>query len=358
MKEFFKKEWQLFLNDMKDLGELIIAPFEKNPLMLSEAPKTEKKEGFFAKECRLFLEDMQAWGEMILSVFDTKPLMLDSAENVSKNKETKKGFFRNEWDLFKADIGSANKTLENIFKKNAPDELEFVADSYVKDEVDYKVETYLGEPILELKENECGEKTQHEVLREYASFFKPYTGDSEMCQVAFKKYYDRHALKMAINEFPVEQARIIQNNVDLFIKGQEEFGEGGQFIDSRVDAVFEKAGINQINKVVGILSDNVSNGKNIQGERIFAEAISHMVENGIKMDNNSDLISPVKKSLEVKLEQVHELLRSHDDWNDEYQALLSQERKYLYALNRIEQYETELRISEFESKLNELDVIV
>ena len=80
--------------------------------------------------------------------------------------------------------------------------------------------------------------------------------------------------------------------------------------------------------------------------------------NGIKLDKTADLVSRVKKSLEAKLEDVHASLRTHEDWNEEYQALLSQERKYLYALNRIEQYETEERIAEFESKLNELDVVV
>ena len=41
--------------------------------------------------------------------------------------------------------------------------------------------------------------------------------------------------------------------------------------------------------------------------------------------------------MEEKLNDVHSNLRNHEDWNEEYQALLSQERKYLYALNRIEQ---------------------
>ena len=66
----------------------------------------------------------------------------------------------------------------------------------------------------------------------------------------------------------------------------------------------------------------------------------------------------ITNNIEAKLDEVHNSLRAHDDWNDDYQALLSQERKYLYALNRIEQYETEERIAEFESKLNELDVVV
>lgn len=358
MKEFFKNEWKLFLQDMQDLGEMFAAPFDDDPLlMLNAAPveKKERKEGFWARECRLFLEDMQAWGEMILSVFEEQPLMLDSAEP----KQEKVGFFKNEWELFKTDIDNANRALENLFGKNTEEPVyEMAAPEFVKDEIDFKVETFLGEPIAELKENACGDKTQHEVLRDYASFFKPYTENPEMCQVAFKKYYDRHALKMAVNEFPVEQVRIIQNNVDLFIKGQEEFGEGGQFIDSRVDTIFDKAGIDQVNKLVGILSDNAPEGKNTQGERLFAEAVNYMVDNGIKLDKTADLVTPVKKSLEAKLEDVHASLRTHEDWNEEYQALLSQERKYLYALNRIEQYETEQRISEFESKLNELDVIV
>lgn len=359
MKEFFKNEWRLFLRDMQDLGEMISAPFEKEPMLMLDSAKEakpEKKEGFFARECRLFLEDMQCWGEMILSVFEEQPLMLDSTEN--KVKEQKVGFFKNEWQLFKQDIGNANKTLGTLFDKNQDLEMEVAAPAFVKDEIDYKLETFLGEPIAELKESACGDKTQHEVLREYASFFKPYTENSEMCQVAFKKYYDRHALKMAVNDFPLEQARIIQNNVDLFIKGQEEFGEGGQFIDSRVDSIFEKVGIDKVNKLVGILSDNAPEGKNTQGERLFAEAVNYMIDNGIKLDKTADIVAPVKKSLEAKLEDVHAALRTHEDWNEEYQALLSQERKYLYALNRIEQYETEQRISEFESKLNELDVIV
>ena len=82
-----------------------------------------------------------------------------------------------------------------------------------------------------------------------------------------------------------------------------------------------------------------------------------MVDNGIKVDKATPLIEPVKHVLEDKLNEVHDSLRSHEDWNEEYQNLLSQERKYLYALNRIEQYETEQRISEFEQKINDLETI-
>lgn len=278
-----------------------------------------------------------------------------------------KEFLKNEWQLFLQDMESIGNAVLSFFSRKeeplmiaaAPEAVEEpVVQEYVPDEVDYKVETYFGESICELKESFCGDRTQHEVLRDYAQFFKPYGENAEMCQTAFKKYYDRHALKMAVSEFPVEQARIIQNNVDLFIEGQEVFGDNGQFIDSRVDGIFEKVGMEKVSKMVSILGEADDNGINYQGERTFAEAICHMVDNGIKVAKDGDLVSPVRKALEEKLNSVHASLRSHEDWNDDYQALLSQERKYLYALNRIEQYETEERIAEFESKLNELDVVV
>jgi len=367
MKGFFERQWDLFLKDMQEIGEFFLDAFGANEKLMLGTPKEvdicetcEPKEGFFKREWRLFLEDMQDWGDMILSAFETEDNVKLAAPSEVK-VEAEPGFFRREWDLFKADLDNANAALENLFgieKKNDVVFEQAAEPVYLKDEVDLKLESFLGEPIDELKENACGDKTQHEVLREYATFFKPYSENPEMCQAAFKKYYDRHALKMAVNEFPVEQARIIQNNVDIFIRDQEMFGEGGQFIDSRVDTVFEKAGMDEVNKMVGILSDTLTDGKNLQGERLFAEAVSHMVDNGIKVGKDRSLVAPVKKSLEAKLDEVHNSLRAHDDWNEDYQALLSQERKYLYALNRIEQYETEQRISEFESKLNELDVIV
>ncbi len=364
MKGFFKRQWDLFLNDMEEVGNFFLDAFGANETLMLGAPKetAEPKEGFFKREWNLFLQDMQDWGEMIMAAFEGEDELLLGAPKEAKVEEASKpGFFKREWDLFKTDLDNANTALENLFgyNKEAHSEPEMASEPvYLKDDVDMKLESFLGEPIDELRENACGDKTQHEVLREYATFFKPYTENPEMCQAAFRKYYDRHALKMAVNDFPVEQARIIQNNVDVFIRGQEIFGEGGQFVDSRVDTVFEKAGIDNVNKMVGILSDTVTDGKNLQGERLFAEAVSYMVDNGIKVGKDGGLVEPVKKSLEAKLDEVHNDLRSHDDWNEDYQALLSQERKYLYALNRIEQYETEQRISEFESKLNDLDVIV
>ena len=223
-----------------------------------------------------------------------------------------------------------------------------------------KVETFLGEPINELKESACGDRTQHEVLRDYAEFFKPYAENPEMCQTAFRKYYDRHALKMAVSELPVEQVRIVQNNVDIFIKGQESFGE--PFVDSRVDTIFEKAGIDEVNKVVGIIGDCDTEGKALKGERLFAEAISYMVDHGIRVAKDGDLINPIRKAIEAKHDEVHNAMRSFEDVGPEYQDLLAKERAYLDALNRIEQYETEKRIAAFEAKMsdevNGLDVIL
>lgn len=364
MEGFFKREWKAFLNDMQELGEVFIRPESDT------ASCEPKQDGFFKREWKAFLDDMRSLGEMVIAAFEDDPVLKLCAPKEEKvldvDNAEKVGFFRNEWNLFKQDIAQADAELSQMFgfqKKNlayeeAVPQATFEEPAYVKDEVDIKLETYLEEPVDELMENSCGDKTQHDVLREYATFFKPYSEQPEMCQVAFKKYYDRHALKMAVNEFPVEQARIIQNNVDVFIKGQEIFGEGGQFIDSRVDGIFDKVGISEVNKMVGILSDAVTDGKNLQGERILAEIMSYMVDNGIKVEKNGTLLAPVKKALEAKLDNVHDALREHEDWNEDYQTLLSQERKYLYALNRIEQYETEQRIAEFESKLNELDVVV
>jgi hypothetical protein len=289
-------------------------------------------------------------------------------------------FWKNEWNLFLSDLGGVKDVFSKIFGKkqeylmlssdfskenesvNLEEQLQSeqvspVIEKYELDGIDHKVTAYFGENVDDLKQNVIGEKTQHEVLREYAQFFKPYSLEQEMCNSAFRKYYDRHALKIATEQLPLEQARIVQNNVDLFITGQEVFGSGGQFIDSRVDTIFDKVGIDEINKMVNILHDNTEEGVNLQGERLFAEVVTHMVDNGIKVNKNNQLMEPVKLVLEEKLNDVHSNLKSHEDWNDEYQALLSQERKYLYALNRIEQYETELRISEFEEKLNNIEIM-
>lgn len=286
---------------------------------------------FWKNEWKLFLEDMSSFKNAFVRIFGGKQDYLMLQEGVTEQEA---------------------ETVTTGIQQAEP-----VVPAYEPDGIDHKVTAYFGENVEELRQNVSGEKTQHDVLREYAQFFKPYAESQEMCNSAFRKYYDRHALKIATEELPIEQARIIQNNVDLFIKGQEVFGDNGQFIDSRVDTIFDKIGIDQVNKVVNILHDNTEGGVNAQGERLFAEVITYMVDNGIKIEKEASVVNSVKLVLEEKLNDVHSSLRSHEDWNDEYQALLSQERKYLYALNRIEQYETEQRISEFEDKLNDMDAI-
>lgn len=298
---------------------------------------------FWKNEWKLFLEDISSVKNGFLKIFGLKQdyLMLES----SNEQEEQYGVGMQEEVLQQGELQEQAMPQEQVVLKYEPDA------------IDHKVTAYFGESIEELRQNVSGDKTQHEVLREYAQFFKPYSEEQEMCNSAFRKYYDRHALRFATEELPVEQARIVQNNVDLFIKGQEVFGENGQFIDSRVDTLFEKMGMEQVNKIVDILHDNADQGVNTQGERLFAEVITHMVDNGIKLNKAGDVMEPIKLVLEEKLNDVHADLRNHEDWNEEYQALLSQERKYLYALNRIEQYETEKRISEFEEKLNDLEAI-
>lgn len=298
---------------------------------------------FWKNEWKLFLEDISSVKNGFLKIFGLKKdyLMLDS----SSDQDEQYG------------IGMQEDVLQQPELQEQAVQLEQPVFKYEPDAIDHKVTAYFGESIEELRQNVSGDRTQHEVLREYAQFFKPYSEEQEMCNSAFRKYYDRHALKFATEELPIEQARIVQNNVDLFIKGQEVFGENGQFIDSRVDTLFEKMGMEQVNKIVDILHDNADQGINTQGERLFAEVVTHMVDNGIKINKAGDVMEPIKLVLEEKLNDVHADLRNHEDWNEEYQALLSQERKYLYALNRIEQYETEKRISEFEEKLNDLEAI-
>lgn len=277
-------------------------------------------------------------------------------------------FWKNEWELFLEDLNSIKNVVKRMFgaRENllmldtAVKQDEAIVEEekqvYENDAVDHKVTAYFGEDIEAVRQNTSGDKTQHEVLREYARYFKPYVQSHEMCNNAFRKYYDRHALEIATNEITVEQLRIVQNNVDIFIGGQEVFGDNGQFIDSRVDSIFQKVGSDQINRMVNILHDNADDSINFQGERLFAEAVHYMVDNGIKIEKDGNLIEPMKTVLEDKLNDVHSNLRNHEDWNDEYQQLLSDERKYLYALNRIEQFETEQKISEFEAKLNDISL--
>ena len=332
MLEFWKNEWKLFLEDIDSLKNTFAKIFgrKKDYLMLKSGTQED--------------------GEVLPQEEPAQTSSI-SLENVSSEVSLDSANGLNAGGVFAQDNGVFSELSQ------VADNTQVEQPTYQLDGIDHKVTAYFGENIDELRVNMSGDKTQHEVLREYAQYFKPYSEAQDMCNSAFRKYYDRHALKIATEELPIEQARIIQNNVDLFIKGQEVFGENGQFIDSRVDTIFDRIGIDQVNKVVDILHDNTDDGVNVQGERLFAEVITYMVDNGIKVEKGANVLEPIKNVLEEKLDDVHNNLKNHEDWNEEYQSLLSQERKYLYALNRIEQYETEQRISEFEEKLNEIESV-
>lgn len=333
MFEFWKNEWKLFLEDIDAVKNAFSRIFgRKQDYLMLKSGKPEEGES-------LSSEDSSVPASSVTLENVSSEVTLDSMEGASEG-------------------GVFAQPANAVFAEMAPAvDTQVSQPSYQLDGIDHKVTAYFGENIDELRVNMSGDKTQHEVLREYAQYFKPYSEAQDMCNSAFRKYYDRHALKIATEELPVQQARIIQNNVDLFIKGQEVFGENGQFIDSRVDTIFDRMGIDQVNKVVGILHDNTDEGVNVQGERLFAEVVTYMVDNGIKVEKGADVLEPIKSVLEEKLDDVHNNLKNHEDWNEEYQSLLSQERKYLYALNRIEQYETEQRISEFEEKLNDIESV-
>ena len=332
MLEFWKNEWKLFLEDIDSLKNTFAKIFgrKKDYLMLKSGTQED--------------------GEVLPQEEPAQTSSI-SLENVSSEVSLDSANGLNAGGVFAQDNGVFSELSQ------VADNTQVEQPTYQLDGIDHKVTAYFGENIDELRVNMSGDKTQHEVLREYAQYFKPYSEAQDMCNSAFRKYYDRHALKIATEELPIEQARIIQNNVDLFIKGQEVFGENGQFIDSRVDTIFERIGIDQVNKVVDILHDNTDDGVNVQGERLFAEVITYMVDNGIKVEKGANVLEPIKNVLEEKLDDVHNNLKNHEDWNEEYQSLLSQERKYLYALNRIEQYKTDQRIYEFEEKLNEIESV-
>lgn len=286
-------------------------------------------------------------------------------------------FFKNEWEMFLGEMDSFKNTLKNLFGGNENPlmlmetniaeeavedqkfELEQIEEvkeevKYVFDDVDHKLSAYFGENIEDVRQNISGDKTQHEVLREYATYFKPYSSNYNMCNCAFKKYYDDKCLEIASGTIPVEQIRIFQNNMDIFTAGQEMFGENEQFIDSRVVDVFEKLDTETINKVTNILNHSSDEEVNVQGERLFAEVVSYMVDNKIRMNKENNILEPVKMVLEEKLSETNTSLRVDDNWDENYQQLLSDYRKYGCALDRIEQYERELKVNEYEETLNNL----
>lgn len=81
MKEFWKNEWNLFLEDMRELGEFCLQPIEitlwgKSDLMLK--PSVEEVEakveagavGFWQNEWNLFKQDLQNARDFLMQPVD------------------------------------------------------------------------------------------------------------------------------------------------------------------------------------------------------------------------------------------------------------------------------------------------
>lgn len=78
MLEFFKNEWNLFLNDMQELGEFCLQPIEITGI-------TGRSKNAMLKPT---VEEVEAKAEL---------------EEV--------GFWKNEWNLFKQDLSNAKEFL-------------------------------------------------------------------------------------------------------------------------------------------------------------------------------------------------------------------------------------------------------
>ena len=132
MKDFWKNEWNLFLNDMQELGEFFMQPVtfgrSNQAQMLRPTAQevqfkaqTDNNQGFWSREWNAFLMDMQNVGEFFLQPveFTSKPtqeardIFADSNEmNIGvKNEAASVGFWTNEWNLFKQDLRNAKDFL-------------------------------------------------------------------------------------------------------------------------------------------------------------------------------------------------------------------------------------------------------
>lgn len=135
MKEFWKNEWNLFLNDMQELGEFFLQPVEITGIPGKSKPKmlrptveetkikaeAETQQGFWSREWNAFLMDMQNIGEFFLQPVEftnksTEEInvsanSLNELNTGIKNEASQIGFWQNEWNLFKEDLRSAKDFL-------------------------------------------------------------------------------------------------------------------------------------------------------------------------------------------------------------------------------------------------------
>lgn len=130
MKGFWANEWDLFLNDMKELGEFFLQPVEitgipgkTNTQMLK--PTVEEisqkasvpNQSFWSREWNAFMTDMENVGDFFLQPVEftsttKQEVKLDPMVNTEVRAEAASiGFWANEWNLFKDDLRNAKDFL-------------------------------------------------------------------------------------------------------------------------------------------------------------------------------------------------------------------------------------------------------
>ena len=82
MKEFWKNEWQLFLNDMPELGEfclqqdeITVVPWKKSAALKPSVEEIEQKcdqVGFWQNEWNLFKQDLQNAKDFLMQPVEFK----------------------------------------------------------------------------------------------------------------------------------------------------------------------------------------------------------------------------------------------------------------------------------------------
>lgn len=126
MKGFWSNEWNLFLQDMQELGKFFLQPVEitmpgkSKPQMLKptvEETKSKANEGgFWSNEWNSFLNDMESIGDFCMQPVEitmpgqNKPVM-NSCDSINVENQASQGFWSNEWDLFKQDLRDAKEFL-------------------------------------------------------------------------------------------------------------------------------------------------------------------------------------------------------------------------------------------------------
>lgn len=124
MKEFWKNEWNLFLQDMQELGDFFLQPIEitmpgkaRSQMLKPTVEETKAKAnegGFWSREWNSFLNDMDSIGNFCMQPVEitmpgqNKPVF--EAESV-QNQASQNGFWSNEWNLFKEDLRNAKEFL-------------------------------------------------------------------------------------------------------------------------------------------------------------------------------------------------------------------------------------------------------